>query len=147
MDINIKYLSDIYEKNPLQFVGGRGHSSWIDVRSAADICGKRGQHVLIPLGFAMALPEGYEALLAPRSSTFKKYGFIFTNAWGIIDTVYCGDNDEWMVSAYFLEDGTIQKGDRIAQFRIIESMPEVNFNVVETLGTKDRGGFGSTGNV
>ena len=109
---------------------------------------------MIPLGVAMQLPEGYEAHVVPRSSTFKTWGIIQTNHIGIIDNSYCGDNDQWFYPAYCLEPknfidnqyGTlIRKGDKIAQFRIIEVQPKLEFEKVELLGNKDRGGFGSTG--
>ena len=115
---------------------------------------------MIPLGFAMQLPEGFEAHLAPRSSTFKTWGIIQTNHLGIIDNSYCGDNDQWFYPAYclmgkkttydrelgeFIKYTEIKKGDKIAQFRIIEIQPSIEFEEVEHLGNADRGGFGSTG--
>lgn len=127
---------------------------WIDLYAAKDIFIKENERKMIPLGVAMELPEGYEAHLAPRSSTFKTWGIIQTNHIGIIDNSYCGDNDQWFYPAYCLDPknfidnqyGTlIRKGDKIAQFRIIEVQPKLEFEKVESLGNKDRGGFGSTG--
>jgi len=100
---------------------------------------------MIPLGVAMKLPQGYEGHLLPRSSTFKKYKVLLVNSTGIIDNAYCGNGDEWQFPAIAMEDGVIKKGDRIAQFRVVPVMKAVKFSVREDLGSKDRGGFGSTG--
>ena len=107
---------------------------------------------MIPLGVAMELPEGYEAIVAPRSSTFKTWGIVQANSIGVIDNSYCGDNDQWYYPAICLkptegEHGVwIHKGDKICQFRIQENQPEIRFEEVEVLGNEDRNGFGSTGN-
>lgn len=118
---------------------------WIDLCAAADVTLFPGESALIPLGVGMILPNGYEAHIVPRSSTFKKFGVIQANHCGIIDNSYCGDNDQWMFSAYALKEAYIKKGDRICQFRIIKKQPEVSFVEVAHLKEKDRGGFGSTG--
>ena len=118
---------------------------WIDVRAAEEYHLPANTHALIDLGFACKLPEGYEAHLAPRSSSFKKWGFIVTNSIGIIDNSYCGDNDIWKLSIYTTRETTINKYDRIAQFRIIKKQPDIIFKEVETLNSESRGGFGSTG--
>ena len=93
----------------------------------------------------MELPEGYEALVAPRSSTFKNYGILLANSLGIIDESYKGDNDEWKFLAYATRDTHVEKNDRICQFRIIEHQPKIKLTKVESLGNADRGGIGSTG--
>lgn len=118
---------------------------WIDLRAAEDVELKKGEFKLIPLGVAMELPQGYEAHVVPRSSTFKNFGIIQTNGKGIIDELYKGDNDFWFFPAYALSDTYIEKGNRICQFRIVEKMPEVKLVEVETLGNEDRKGHGSTG--
>ena len=127
---------------------------WIDLRCAEDITLEVGEYKMIPLGVAMQLPEGYEAIVAPRSSTFKNYGIIMTNSIGIIDETYCGDNDIWhfpalCMQARSFENGKhvtkIPKGERICQFRIIEHQPKTVFLEVKELGNTDRNGFGSTG--
>ena len=100
---------------------------------------------MIPLGVAMELPQGYEALVIPRSSTFKHFGLIQTNSVGLIDESYCGDNDQWHFPALAKRDTVIHAGDRICQFRIIEHQPRIVFDPVDSLGNADRGGFGSTG--
>ncbi len=105
---------------------------------------KKGEFKLIHLGVAMELPEGYEAHIAPRSSTFKNFKILETNSVGVVDRSYCGPNDWWKMAVYATEDTTIEKGSRIAQFRIIENQPKLNFVESELTG-QDRGGFGSTG--
>ena len=118
---------------------------WIDLRSRLNIEAKAGEVYRIPLGVSMELPEGYEAIVAPRSSSFKNYGFIQTNSFGVIDESFKGDNDEWLLPVIFVVDGHIKKGDRICQFRVIPRMEAVDFQTVSTLGNTDRGGLGSTG--
>lgn len=139
--IKIKYFDKDLEK--LTYIAGK--SDWIDLRCAESITLRPGEFRLIPLGVAMVLPEGYEAHVLPRSSSFKNYGIIQTNSCGIIDNTYCGDNDQWMLPVYATKYVTINKNDRIAQFRIENNQPQITFEEVEHLDNKDRGGFGSTG--
>ena len=139
--IKIKYFSEDIER--LAYIAGK--SDWIDLRAAEEIRLKKGESALIPLGVAMELPRGYEAHVIPRSSTYKNFGIIQTNHMGVIDESYCGDNDQWYFPAYALRDTRIQEGDRICQFRIMEHQPVLQFEEVESVGDKDRGGIGSTG--
>ena len=138
-EIKIKYFNDVQEIEALE-VG-----DWIDLRSAESVDIKAGEYKLIRLGVAMELPEGYEALVAPRSSTFKNYGILLANSVGIIDESYKGDNDEWKFLAYATRDTHIEKNERICQFRIIEHQPKIKLTKVESLGNADRGGIGTTG--
>lgn len=138
--IKIKYIKDDMEKI-VQIDKG----DWIDLRTAEDIHLEPGEYKLIPLGVAMCLPPNYEALLIPRSSTFKKYGVIQTNSIGLIDETYCGDNDEWLFPVYATRTVFIPKNTRICQFRILKHQPIVAFAEVDHLSETDRGGFGSTG--
>lgn len=137
--INIKYFTDIEKVTPLST------GDWIDLRAAEDVDMKAGEFKLIPLGIAMKLPDEYEAHLAPRSSTFKKWGIIQTNSVGVIDNSYSGNDDQWMMPAYATRDTHINKNDRICQFRIMTRMCYVCFNEVNHLDGDNRGGFGSTG--
>ena len=139
--IRIRYESDDIER--LAPIGGK--SDWIDLRSAEDVSLKKGESRLISLGIAMQLPEGYEAHLVPRSSTFKNFGIIQTNHMGVIDNSYCGDNDVWRMPVLAVRDTHIRKGDRICQFRIMKKQPEIIFEETGQLEGPDRGGFGSTG--
>lgn len=151
--IKIKYHSDI-EKLEKIAVG-----DWMDLRAAEDVFIPQGESMLISLGVSMKLPEGYEAHIVPRSSTFKTWGIIQTNSMGVIDNSYSGTNDVWKFPALCLHAKSIgnvascgvkfgtwvHKNDRICQFRIVKKQPEISFEEVEFLDETDRGGFGSTG--
>jgi len=143
MKIKVKYFEDDLKR--LENIESK--SDWIDVRSAnkEDIIMKAGDFKVIPLGFAMELPEGYEAHIIPRSSTFKNFSIIQTNSQGLIDNSYKGDNDQWFYPAYALKDTSIHFNDRIGQFRIEKKQPVIIFEEVKVLKSKDRGGIGSTG--
>ncbi len=138
--IRIKYSNQILERIKKISIG-----NWIDLRASETVEMKAGEFRLIPLGVAMELPKGYEAHVVPRSSTFKNFGIIQTNNFGVIDESYCGDNDFWRFPAYALRDTKIEVNDRICQFRIVKHQPEIMFEEVEVLNNHDRGGFGSTG--
>ena len=140
MNIRIKYFTDQIDK-----LAKIAQGDWIDLRSAETIELKAGDFKLIPLGVAMQLPEGYEAHIAPRSSTFKNWGILQTNSIGIIDNSYCGDNDQWLMPVYATRDTTINQNDRICQFRIVANQPSIEFTEANSLGSQGRGGFGSTG--
>ena len=118
---------------------------WIDLRAAERVEMKKGDYYLIRLGVGMILPAGYEALVLPRSSTPNKFGIMLANSCGVIDNSYSGDTDEWRFPAVALSDTVIEKGDRIAQFRILENQPGITFETVPHLKNKSRGGIGSTG--
>ena len=139
--IKIKYLKDI------QKIERFNVGDWIDLRAAETVVMKAGEYRMIPLGVAMELPKGYEAIVAPRSSTFKKYGIILANSIGVIDEAYKGDNDEWNFLAYAVRNTKIHKNERICQFRIIQHQPLIHLQEVESLGNVDRGGIGSTGRI
>ncbi len=139
--ILVRYDSDEIEK--LQYIDGK--SDWIDLRSAENVTMKAGEFRLINLGVAIKLPEGYEAHIVPRSSTFKNFGLIQTNSVGIVDNSYCGNNDIWKYPVFAVRDTEIRINDRICQFRIFKNQPELEFVETEFLEGTDRGGFGSTG--
>ena len=139
MKIKVKYHTDIL---PLEM---NDKGDWVDLRAAQDMKLWGGYYYYIPLGISVELPEGYEAHVAPRSSTFKNWGIIQTNSVGVIDNSYCGDNDIWMMPVYATRFTEIKKNDRICQFRIIEKQPHLEFETVAHLGNEDRGGFGSSG--
>lgn len=141
MKIKVKYHTDIL---PLEM---NEKGDWVDLRAAQDMKLWGGYYYYIPLGISVELPEGYEAHVAPRSSTFKNWGIIQTNSVGVIDNSYCGDNDIWMMPVYATRFTEIKKNDRICQFRIIEKQPHLEFETVDHLGNEDRGGFGSTGRM
>ena len=140
MQIKIKYFN-----NQLEKLSKIKQGDWVDLRSSIDCVLKAGEFKLIPLGVAMELPEGYEAHVVPRSSTFKNFGVIQTNHMGLIDESYKGNNDQWFFPAYALRDTEIKVNDRICQFRIEKKMPDLEFEEVEELNNENRGGHGSTG--
>ena len=139
ISVNVLYHTDI---TPLEM---KDNGDWIDLRSAVDAELWKGGFYLISLGISMQLPDGYEAHIVPRSSTFKNWGLIQTNGIGIIDNSYCGNNDIWKFPALATRDTVIHKNDRICQFRIVKKQPDLEFVTVYHLDNKDRGGFGSTG--
>lgn len=141
MNIKIKYFTDV---EPIEFVGGN-KSDWLDLRAAERVELKQGEYKLVPLGVGMILPNGYEANIVPRSSTFKNWGVLQTNCFAVIDNSYSGDNDQWFYPVYATRDTVIEKNDRICQFRINKKMSEVELITVEHLNDADRGGFGSSG--
>ena len=142
---NIK-LDVMYHNPDLIPINFLENGDWIDLRASKEYKLFSGEFYLIDLGISMKLPEGYEAHIAPRSSTFKKWGIIQTNGIGIIDNSYCGENDIWMMPVLATKGADIHVNDRVCQFRIVKKMPNnIEINTVEHLNTQDRGGFGSTG--
>lgn len=161
MKIRVKYFEGATKLKKIT------KGNWIDVYANKDTFVKDGDRAMIPLGFALELPKGYEGHLAPRSSTFKTWGVIQTNSVGVVDDTYIGDDDQWHMPVYCLQgkdkkkeieyynecsytetlvEGTwIRKGDKIGQFRIMEVMPNFEFEEVDSFGNEDRGGFGTTG--
>jgi dUTP pyrophosphatase len=139
--VKIKYHADIDE---IIYIGGT-KSNWIDLRCAEDVYMQEGEYRQISLGVSMELPEGYEAIVAPRSSTLKNFGVIMGNSLGVIDEPYCGDGDVWKFPAYAIRDTHIPFNSRIAQFRILKHQPNIAMQKVEHLRNPDRGGIGSTG--
>lgn len=138
--VQIKYHDDSIEK-----IEKIAQGDWIDLRAAETVELKAGDFKIVSLGVSMKLPEGYEAHIVPRSSTFKKWGILQTNHMGVIDNSYSGDNDIWGMPVLAMRDTVINKNDRICQFRIMKKMDDLQFNEVDHLDGKDRGGFGSTG--
>lgn len=112
----------------------------------------------IPLGIAMQLPKGFEAIVAPRSSTPNRFGIMCANSFGVIDNCYCGNNDEWKFPVIAIRPTFIEKGCRICQFKIQLSQKAtlwqkikwlfssgIELVKVDNLQENSRGGFGSTG--
>ena len=89
-EILVRYHNDNIDK-----IEKLSKGDWIDLRAAETVELKAGDFKIISLGVSMKLPEGYEAHIVPRSSTFKKWGILQTNHMGVIDNSYSGDNDIW----------------------------------------------------
>ena len=139
VNIAIKYKDGV---EPLTILP---KGDWVDLRCAEDTTMKAGEFKYIPLGVAMELPVGCEAIVVPRSSTFAKYGIIQVNSMGVIDSSYRGDNDWWHFPAIAMRDTFIPKNDRICQFRLLSNQSPIRLLQVERLDNPDRGGLGSTG--
>lgn len=139
LTVKIKYHTDIM---PLEKYD---NGDWIDLRAAEDVEMKAGEFRFISLGVSMKLPEGYEAHVVPRSSTYRHWGIIQANHLGVIDNSYCGNNDIWKFPALAIRDTQIYKNERICQFRIEKKQPKFDWLTVDDMEDPDRGGFGSSG--
>lgn len=135
----------VYHNPNLQHIEKIEQGDWIDLRASKNYLLKAGEFALIDLGVSMKLPEGYEAHIAPRSSTFKNYGIIQTNSVGVVDNSYSGTNDIWKMPVYATRDCDIKMNERVCQFRIVERMPHIELIETDSLDDVDRSGFGSTG--
>lgn len=159
--MKIKYK--ILNENCEPFINEKG--DWIDLRAAEDIELAHYQpcdlpYIKIKLGFAMQLPKGFEAIIAPRSSTFKTYRMMLVNSMGVIDYSYRGNEDYWQFHCIPFDDKEILAGDRICQFRIqlsqkatiLQKLRWLFSNKIELIKVNNfnektnRGGFGTSGN-
>lgn len=139
--LKIKY--HVKELEKLRYIDGK--SDWIDLRVAENVSMKQGEYRLISMGISVEIPKGYEMLIVPRSSAYKNFGILQTNAMGVVDESYCGDNDIIHMPILAMRDTEIHINDRIGQFRLMPHQPEVHFIEVDHLDNEDRGGFGTTG--
>lgn len=123
------------------------HGGWIDLHCAQDTLIMPHKATVVPLGVNIRVPEGYETIIAPRSSTCLNHGILMGNSIGIIEQDYCGNLDELgMIAVNFTDEPvTVEKGLRICQLKVVRSMPDVFFNFVVDMGNANRGGYGSTG--
>lgn len=138
-EIKIRYLDGMPELQKIE------QGDWIDLYTYEEVELHAGERQYISLGVAMELPQGFEAIIAPRSSTFKKWGVLQTNSIGIIDNSYCGNDDIWAFPAHAMHNVIIPAHTRLCQFRIQQRQPNIKFTTVASLGENSRGGFGSTG--
>ncbi len=123
------------------------HAAGADLRAAVDtdVIIAPGDHVLIKTGFAMALPDNYEAQIRPRSGLALKHGITVLNSPGTIDADYRGEVGVILIN-HGSEAFTVQRGDRIAQM-IIAPFVQADFQQAGALSATIRGsdGFGSSG--
>jgi dUTP pyrophosphatase len=153
MKLKIKYQR-VAAVNPIEPIA---KGEWIDLYLAQKTRLAKGEYKILSLGIRMKLPEGFEAWMVPRSSTFKNFKLIMTNSVGIIDSSYQGPTDVWGFPAIAMEDIVLLPNKRICQFRIMPSQKAsfwtklkwlfvsgIEF-VEEDWISRDRGGFGSTG--
>ena len=156
MKIKYRRVGDKRVVRPLEIIE---KGDWVDLAAADRVNLLTGEYVQIPLGIAMELPKGFEAIIASRSSTPRKHGIAIPCGFGVVDNTYCGDNDEWKYIALAFRATEIPINTRIAQFRIQPSQfatpwqkikwlftRKIEFVEVEVLGNINRGGIGSTGN-
>lgn len=143
MEAKLKIKYHVKELEKLRYIDGK--SDWIDLRVAENVSMKQGEYRLISMGISVEIPKGYEMLIVPRSSAYKNFGILQTNAMGVVDESFCGDNDIIHMPILAMRDTEIHINDRIGQFRLMPHQPEVHFIEVDHLDHEDRGGFGTTG--
>ena len=117
-----------------------------DLTARIDVTLQPGERALVPTGISIALPDGYVALVHPRSGLAIKHGVTMVNAPGTVDAGYRGELSCILINHDPTESVTFKKGDRIAQL-VIQKVERAVFTEVEHLPGSDRGtgGFGSTG--
>jgi dUTP pyrophosphatase len=117
-----------------------------DLHSAVDVTLAPGERALVPTGIAMALPDGYVALVHPRSGLAARHGISIVNTPGTIDAGYRGEVKVCLVNTDRSEPFTVRRGDRIAQL-VIQRFETASFVESEVLPESARGagGYGSTG--
>jgi dUTP pyrophosphatase len=129
---------------PLPVKKTDGAAGW-DLCCREEIKVAPGKVGYFKLNVAMEIPGGFWGMLAARSS-IHKLGLMPVNGFGIMDSDYCGDNDEWILAGLNFTDKeiVIEKGTRVAQMMILKH-EKFEFEEVDKLGNKDRGKFGTTG--
>ena len=130
---------------PLPEYGSAGAAAF-DLAAAADVVVAAGEMALVPTGLVVEVPEGMCLAIFARSSTPLKRGLIVANGVGIVDSDYCGPDDEVKIAVLNVrgEPVRVAEGDRIAQ-GIFLPAPRVAWEEAATLRPGSRGGFGSTG--
>jgi dUTP pyrophosphatase len=127
-------------------VYAKGGDAGADIVTRVDVTLQPGERALVPTGIAIALPDGYVALVHPRSGLAIKHGVTMVNAPGTVDAGYRGELQCIMINHDAKEAITFHKGDRIAQL-VIQKVERAEFVEVKDLPGSGRGlgGFGSTG--
>ena len=124
----------------------KGGDAGADIVSRIDITLAPGERALVPTGIAIALPDGYVALVHPRSGLAIKHGVTMVNAPGTVDAGYRGELQIILINHDKSEPVSFKRGDRIAQL-VIQKVERAEFVEVTDLPGSGRGtgGFGSTG--
>ena len=117
-----------------------------DLTARVDLTLQPGERALVPTGISIALPNGYVALVHPRSGLAIKHGVTMVNSPGTVDAGFRGELQIILINHDPKEAISFKKGDRIAQL-VIQQVERANFVEVQSLPGSDRGtgGFGSTG--
>jgi dUTP pyrophosphatase len=117
-----------------------------DLVTAVDVTLQPGERALVPTGIAMAVPEGYVALVHPRSGLAARHGLSIVNTPGTIDAGYRGEVSVLLVNHDLTEPVRLRRGDRVAQL-VFQRVEQAAFAEVEVLPESARGvgGYGSTG--
>jgi len=117
-----------------------------DLATRIDFTIKPGERILVPTGISIALPDGYVALVHPRSGLAVKHGISIVNTPGTVDAGYRGELQIILINLDQNQSISFKKGDRIAQL-VIQQVERAKFTEVSQLPGSDRstGGFGSTG--
>jgi len=117
-----------------------------DLVTAVDVTLQPGERALVPTGVAMAVPEGYVALVHPRSGLAARHGLSIVNTPGTIDAGYRGEVKVLLVNHDLVEPIELRRGDRVAQL-VFQRVEQAGFVEVEVLPDSVRGvgGYGSTG--
>ena len=117
-----------------------------DLATRIDFTINPGERMLVPTGISIALPNGYVALVHPRSGLAIKHGISMVNTPGTIDAGYRGELQVILINHDLTQPVSFKKGDRIAQL-VIQKFERADFVEVSDLPGSDRssGGFGSTG--
>lgn len=142
VDVLVQMLDQELEPPAYALPGDAG----ADLRSTMDVTLPPGERVVIPTGVAIALPDGYVALVHPRSGLAAKQGITIVNAPGTVDAGYRGEILVTLLNTDTTDAVTISRGDRIAQL-VIQPVERARFHQVDRLPGSDRGaqGFGSSG--
>jgi dUTP pyrophosphatase len=124
----------------------KGGDAGADLCTRIDITIKPGERVLVPTGISIALPNGFVALVHPRSGLAIKFGISIVNTPGTVDAGYRGELHVILINHDLTESISFKKGDRIAQL-VIQQVERAEFIEVADLPGSERstGGFGSTG--
>ena len=123
----------------------KGGDAGADIVSRVDITLAPGERALVPTGISIALPDGYVALVHPRSGLAIKHGVTMVNAPGTVDAGFRGELQCIMINHDPKESVTFKRGDRIAQI-VIQRVEEVSWIEVDALDENNRGGgFGHSG--
>lgn len=145
MEERIQALIKYHDPDLLPVTQAAEHE-WFDLRCAEDVVMSAGEFRVLSLGVTIRIPDGYEIIVAPRSSTYKTWGIILPNSIGIIDQRYGQDESDIIrFPALAMRDTEIHKNDRICQFRFQKSQPKVQLLRVNWISGEARGGLGSTG--